>query len=201
MESTRSGVTFTDDRALTIPAPVVAPQIHGMTQSMHLTGGASAEIHATTDVNLATESQLKDMGPEEYERYRMKVESLARQQELELSQKASTYRNQVEKDAELIRQTLERQHIRDIEFRKDMVEASVDRQQQEIQLEAEYAMRTLENERAAAQAALEQAKMSSHIDVNIDSAIGTTHSHGKVTTTSETRSEKTQGSPAAATRI
>ena len=128
MESTRHGRTFTEDRELTIPAPVVAPQIHAM-QQVNFSGGTSAEIHATTDVRMATEAEIKDMGPEEYARYRAKVEALARQHEQQTSQKAAEYRNEVERDAELIRQTLERQHIRDIEFRKDMVEASVDRQQ------------------------------------------------------------------------
>lgn len=129
MESTRSGRTFTEDRELTIPAPVVAPPIPAM-QHVDFSGGASAEIHATTDVRLATEvAEISDMGPEEYARYREKVEALARQHELETSRKAAEYRNEVEHDAELIRQTLERQHIRDIEFRKNMVEAAVERQQ------------------------------------------------------------------------
>ena len=57
--------------------------------------------------------------------------------------------------------------------------------QVEIQLEAEYAMRALEREREAARNALEKAKASTNIDVSIDSAIGTTHSEGRVTTTTE----------------
>nr|WBQ85704.1 CAHS 6c [Paramacrobiotus richtersi] len=63
-----------------------------------------------------------------------------------------------------------------------MVESAVDRQQREIQLEAEYAMRALEMERAAAQDALERAKMETHIDVKVDTAIGTTISKGEVRT-------------------
>jgi hypothetical protein len=192
MESTRTGRTYTEDKVLTIPAPVIAPQIHGMT-NLDLSSGTSAEIHATSDIHLATEAQIKDMGPEEYARYRQKVEELARQHEMETSKKAAEYRTEVERDAELIRQTLERQHIRDIEFRKDLVESAVDRQQHEIQLEAEYAMRALEQEREAARMALEKAKASTHIDVNIDSAIGTTHSEGKVTTTTERRTEEVRG--------
>lgn len=193
LESTRSGRTFTEDKELTIPAPVVAPQIHAH-QQVNLSGGTSATIHATTDLHLASEAQINDMGPEEYARYRAKVESLARQHEEETSRKAAAYRNEVEADAELIRQTLERQHMRDIEFRKDMVETAVDRQQQEIRLEAEYAMRALEQERVNARQALDRAQASTNIDVNIDSAIGTTHSQGRVTTTSETRTEASRGS-------
>nr|WBQ85708.1 CAHS 6a [Macrobiotus sp. 1 JF-2022a] len=135
------------------------------------------------------------MAPEEYERYRQRVEELARQHEAEASAKASQYRQQVEQDAELIRKTLERQHIRDIEFRKDMVESAVDRQQHEIQLEAEYAMRALEKEREAARNALDQAKMQTNIDVNIDTAIGTTVSRGSVNTTTEHQVRETTGVP------
>uniref|UniRef100_P0CU47 Cytosolic-abundant heat soluble protein 89226 n=1 Tax=Hypsibius exemplaris TaxID=2072580 RepID=CAHS5_HYPEX len=197
LESRRDGRTYTEDKELTIPAPVVAPQIHAH-QQVNMSGGTSATIHATTDLHLASEAQINDMGPEEYERYRAKVEALARIHEDETSRKAAAYRNAVEADAELIRQTLERQHMRDIEFRKDLVESSVDRQQQEIRLEAEYAMRALEQERVNARAALDQAMASTNIDVNIDSAIGTTHSQGRVTTTSESRTSQARGPATAA---
>lgn len=197
LESRREGRTYTEDKELTIPAPVVAPQIHAH-QQVNMSGGTSATIHATTDLHLASEAQINDMGPEEYERYRAKVEALARIHEDETSRKAAAYRNAVEADAELIRQTLERQHMRDIEFRKDLVESSVDRQQQEIRLEAEYAMRALEQERVNARAALDQAMASTNIDVNIDSAIGTTHSQGRVTTTSESRTNQARGPATAA---
>nr|WBQ85705.1 CAHS 6d [Paramacrobiotus richtersi] len=145
-------------------------------------GGTSAEIHASTNVDLLANAQLAGQSPEEYARYRAGVEQLARQHEVETAQKADAYRHQVEADAELIRRTLERQHVRDIEFRKDMVSTAVDRQQQEIKMEAEYALKTLEQERLAAERALDQAKMETHIDVKVDSAIGTTVSKGDVLT-------------------
>nr|WBQ85703.1 CAHS 6e [Paramacrobiotus richtersi] len=122
---------------------------------------------------------------------------------MDTAQRAAMYRNQVEADAELIRRTLERQQIRDIEFRQKMVETSVDRQQHEIQLEAEYAMRALEKEREAASRALEQAKAQTHIDVRVDTAIGTTISKGDVQTAAgrEIRENVGRGDNLGATRI
>ena len=74
-----------------------------------------------------------------------------------------------------------------------MVEHQVDRQEREIQLEAEYAMRALELERKAAQEALESAKAQTHIDVKFDSAIGTTISRGAIQTSSDKSSSSTTG--------
>ncbi|XP_055337186.1 cytosolic-abundant heat soluble protein 89226-like [Paramacrobiotus metropolitanus] len=184
MEHVRSGVTYTNDKEIIIPGPMVAPPIPSVTHDLLAqgSGGTSAEIHASTNIDLLANTQLQGQSPEEYERYRARIEDLAREHEMDTAQKAAMYRSQVEADAELIRRTLERQHIRDIEFRKDMVESAVDRQQHEIQLEAEYAMRALEKEREAARQALEQAKMETHIDVKVDSAIGTTISKGEVQT-------------------
>lgn len=187
MAHERSGYTYTQDKEINIAGPMLAPPIPSGTHDLLVqgSGGAHAEIHSSTNVDLLSMEEVDKLGPEEYARYRAKVEDLARQHEADVAGKAAQYRNLVEADAELIRRTLERQHIRDIEFRKDMVESSVDRQQHEIQLEAEYAMRALENEREAARRALEQAKMQTNIDVRVDSAIGTTVSKGNVTTTSE----------------
>jgi hypothetical protein len=49
LESTLTGVTYTEDKELTIPAPIVAPQIHHQT-NINLGSGTHAEIHATTDL-------------------------------------------------------------------------------------------------------------------------------------------------------
>nr|WBQ85706.1 CAHS 6c [Paramacrobiotus areolatus] len=206
MEHIRSGYTYTDDKELVIPGPMLAPPIPSVTHDLLAqgSGGTHAEIHASTNVDLLANTRL-EQSPEEYNRYRARVEALAQEHETDTAQKAAQYRGQVEADAELIRRTLERQHIRDIEFRKDLVESAVDRQQHEIQLEAEYAMRALEKEREAARNALEQAKMETHIDVKVDSAIGTTISKGHVSTASdqhvhETTTTTTAGG-FAATRI
>lgn len=187
MEHIRSGYTDTQLKDMVIPGPLMAPPIQSVTHDLLAqgTGGASTEIHATTNANLLGDIDASSLAPEEYERYRHRVEDLARQHEADATAKADQYRGQVEQDAELIRRTLERQHIRDIEFRKDMVESAVDRQQHEIQLEAEYAMRALELEREAARRALDQAKSQTNIDVRVDSAIGTTISKGSVSTQSE----------------
>lgn len=183
MESVRTGYTHTEDKALTIAAPNLAAPIHSRLD-VRLGGGASAEIHAGTTMDLSS-IQRVDQGPEEYARYKAKVETLARHDERDAGIRAAKYRDEVERDAEMIRQILERQHIRDLEFRKEMIEHQVDRQEREIQLEAEYAMRALELERQAAREALETAKAQTHVDVRVDTAIGTTISKGAISTSTE----------------
>lgn len=198
MESVRTGYTYTEDKALTVAAPMLAQEIHS-NLNMQLGGGASAEIHAGTTMDLS-KMQRNDLGPEEYAKYKAKVEALARKDEKDAGKRASDYRAEVERDAELIRQILERQHIRDLEFRKEMIEHQVDRQEREIQLEAEYAMRALELERNAAREALETAKAQTHIDVKFDSAIGTTIAKSSISTTSAEKSSHGQtGSPTVTT--
>ncbi|GAV06915.1 CAHS14 [Ramazzottius varieornatus] len=191
MESVRTGYTVTEDKPLTIAAPVLAQPIHTRLD-VQLGGGASAEIHAGTTVDLSA-IQGQDLGPEEYARYRAKVEALAREDEREAGLRAAEYRTEVERDAETIRQILERQHIRDLEFRREMIEHQVDRQEREIQLEAEYAMRALEMERQAARKALETAKAQTHVDVRVDTAIGTTISKGAISTSAEKKSTSQVG--------
>nr|WBQ85707.1 CAHS 6b [Macrobiotus polonicus]WBQ85709.1 CAHS 6a [Macrobiotus polonicus] len=203
LEHVRSGITYTDNKMMTVPGPMLAPPIQSGTSELLAqgSGGTSAEIHASTNVDLLTNVNMDTMAPEEYERYRQRVEDLAAQHASESAEKAAQYRNQVEQDAELIRRTLERQHIRDIEFRKDMVESAVDRQQHEIQLEAEYAMRALEKEREAARNALDQAKMQTNIDVRVDTAVGTTISRGNVSTSSEHTVQENTGAARSGTRL
>ncbi|GAV02176.1 CAHS11 [Ramazzottius varieornatus] len=191
MESVRTGYTYTEDKALTVAAPQLAQPIH-TTLDLQLGGGASAEIHAGTTVDL-TQMQRKDLGPEEYARYKAKVEALAAKDERDAGKRAAMYREEVERDAELIRQILERQHIRDLEFRKEMIEHQVNRQEREIQLEAEYAMRALELERKAAREALEEAKAQTAVDVKFDTAIGVTISKGSISTSAEKHSSSHTG--------
>lgn len=66
-----------------------------------------------------------------------------------------------------------------------MIEKQVNRQEEEIQLEAEYALRALELERQAAREALETAKAQTHVDVRVDTAVGTTISRGDIDTHAE----------------
>ncbi|GAV06214.1 CAHS3 [Ramazzottius varieornatus] len=198
MESVRTGFTVTQDKNLTVAAPNIAAPIHS-NLDLNLGGGARAEITAGTTVDLS-KIQRKDLGPEEYARYKAKVEQLARQDEQDAGMRAAQYREEVERDAELIRQILERQHIRDLEFRKEMVENQVNRQEREIQLEAEYAMRALELERNAAKEALESAKAQTNVNVKVESAIGTTVSKGAIQTSAD-KSSTTKTGPTTVTQI
>jgi len=138
-----------------------------------------------------TDAEITQLGPEEYTRYCDKVEKLGQLHEFATAQKAAGYRVEVEHDADLIRQTLERQHVRDIEFRTEIIESSIERQEGEIQLQAEYAMRVLEQERQASRLALEKAKGESNIEVEIQSAVGVTHSVGHLSTSAEKKMTET----------
>lgn len=115
---------------------------------------------------------LQKQSAKDQEAYAREQDAIARKHEKDLEKKTDEYRKTAEAEAERIRKELEKQHARDVDFRKDLVESAIDRQKREVDLEAKYAKKDLDHEREMARNALEQSKMSTNVEVRMDTAAG-----------------------------
>jgi len=180
--------THTEVRAplITPVAPFVSTGVTGLAQDVVGEGftASAARITAGSASAVVTETaEMRDKALKDQERYQKEKDAIARSHEKDLEKKTEAYRKEAEAEAEKIRKELEKQHARDVEFRKDMVDETIERQKREVELEAKYAKKELEHERQLAQNALDQSKMSTNIEVAMDTAAGRTVSGG--TTVSE----------------
>nr|WBQ85733.1 CAHS 8a [Paramacrobiotus richtersi] len=94
-------------------------------------------------------------------------EMLSAQYEKEVEKKTEAYRKQQEAEADKIRKELEKQHLRDVEFRKEIVELAIENQKRMIDVESRYAKKDMDRERTKVRMMLEQQKFHSDIQVNI----------------------------------
>ncbi|XP_055345301.1 cytosolic-abundant heat soluble protein 107838-like [Paramacrobiotus metropolitanus] len=126
------------------------------------------------------EEARKDMAAKQREH-----DMLTQQYEKEVERKTEAYRKLQEAEADKIRKELEKQHLRDVEFRKDMVEMAIDNQKRQIDLESRYAKKEMDRERTRCRLMLEQQKFHSDISVNLEASAAHTETSGQCVSESQ----------------
>nr|P0CU51.1 RecName: Full=Cytosolic-abundant heat soluble protein 107838; Short=CAHS 107838; AltName: Full=Tardigrade-specific intrinsically disordered protein CAHS 107838; Short=TDP CAHS 107838 [Paramacrobiotus richtersi] len=117
-------------------------------------------------------------------------EMLSANYQKEVERKTEAYRKQQEVEADKIRKELEKQHLRDVEFRKDIVEMAIENQKKMIDVESRYAKKDMDRERVKVRMMLEQQKFHSDIQVNLDSSAAGTETGGQVVSESQKFTER-----------
>lgn len=183
-----SSYTRTDIRApmINMPTPFISSTIgaqdligEGFQASVSRITGGSEEMRIEDYPQLIEEAKR-----DEDAKYR-EQQLMNQQFEKELDRKTEAYRKTQEAETEWIRKELEKQHLRDVEFRKELMEQAIENQKRQIDLEARYAKKELDRERTKARMALEKSKFHTDIQVNMESAAGLSQSGGQVVSQSE----------------
>lgn len=107
------------------------------------TASAARVTGTSEELNVQPSPALLQQQKTDEDRYHREQNAIAKQHEKELEKKTEAYRKQAEHEAEKIRNQLEKQHGRDIEFRKDLVDQAIEKQKKEVDLEAKAAKQEL----------------------------------------------------------
>nr|WBQ85736.1 CAHS 8a [Macrobiotus polonicus] len=179
---------------MNLPTPYISTSLglaeqlvgEGFQTSIARISGASEELL------VGNFPQLEEEIRRDAEAKQLEQEQLTQMFEKELCRKTEAYRKQQEIETERIRRELEKHHLRDVEFRKELMEQAIENQKRQIELEAKYAKKELERERVRARLTLDRSKFHADIRVNMESSVAGTQSEGQIVSESEKYNEKRQ---------
>ncbi|OQV20263.1 hypothetical protein BV898_05814 [Hypsibius exemplaris] len=166
---------------ITPSQPFIVTGAAGLAQEIvgeGFTASASRISGGAVNTKVIETAEMRQKELREQEQFAREQAAIIQHHDKDLARKTEKYQKEAEAEAEKIRKELEKQHARDVEFRKDLVETAIDRQKQEIDLEAKKAKADLERERQMAKEALDNSKMQTNIEVQMNSAAGMTTSGG-----------------------
>ncbi|XP_055348073.1 cytosolic-abundant heat soluble protein 94205-like [Paramacrobiotus metropolitanus] len=174
-----------------IRAPLVAPPVaHVEVQggfgdlAAGFTGSSARYTATSGEVFVQPSPRALEEARRDSLSHQKEADSIARAHEQDLMKRSEKYQSETEAEALKIRKEMEKQHERDIAFRKSLIDSAVDRQIREVDLEARMAKRELLREAQIAKEQLDRASAATTVEVDLKTAVGHTHSAG--VTASET---------------
>jgi len=187
-DTVHTGYTHTDVVApmMLSSQPVIIANT-GVAQD--LVGGFSANIARVTgtsqELQMQRTPQMIEQERQDEERYNRERDAIQLAHQKEIERMTEEYRKRAEAEAQKIRSELEKQHQRDVAFRKDLIDTAIERQRKEVDLEAKLAKRDLERGGQAAKASLDQSRLATNVDINFNAAASTNSERSEGTTVSE----------------